>query len=45
MSAYDFSIQAGQICELEERVEKLEEQNKILHDWIQYFKDQLKEPE
>ena len=45
MGAYDFmwnSIQAGQIRDLEERIEKLEEQNQILYEWVQYFKQQLK---
>lgn len=41
MGAYDFmwnSIQAGQIRELEKRIEKLEEQNEILYEWVQYFR-------
>lgn len=44
MGAYDFmmnAIQSGQIRELVERVEKLEEQNQILYEWVQYFKQQL----
>ena len=47
MGAYDFmwnSIQAGQIRDLEERIKKLEEQNEILYEWVQYFKQQLKVP-
>jgi len=47
MSAYDFmwnSIQEEQIYDLEKRIEKLEEQNRILYEWVQYFKQQLKEP-
>jgi uncharacterized membrane protein len=46
MSAYDFmwnAAQSGQISELEKRIEKLEEQNQILYEWVQYFKQQLKE--
>jgi uncharacterized protein (UPF0335 family) len=45
MGAYDFmwnSIQSGQIQDLVERIEKLEEQNKILYEWVQYFKTQIK---
>ena len=41
MGLYDYwwnTVQTGQIQELEERIEKLEEQNKILYEWIQYFK-------
>jgi uncharacterized protein (UPF0335 family) len=44
MGAYDYmmnAIQSGQIRELVERVEKLEEQNAILYEWVQYFKQQL----
>lgn len=44
MGAYDFTwnaIQSGQIHDLEERIEKLEEQNQILYEWVQYFKQQL----
>ena len=44
MGAYDFmwnAAQAGQIYDLQERVKKLEEQNEILYEWIQYFKQQL----
>lgn len=41
MSLYDFwwnTHQAVQIDELEERIKKLEEQNKILYEWVQYFR-------
>jgi len=38
------AVQSGQISDLEERVEKLEEQNQILYEWVQYFKQQLKVP-
>ena len=41
MGGFDFTwnaIQSGQIRELEERIEKLEEQNQILYEWVQYFK-------
>ncbi len=44
MGGFNFmwdAIQAGQIDELEKRIEKLEEQNKILYEWVQYFKQQL----
>lgn len=44
MGGFDFTwnaIQSGQIRELEERIEKLEEQNQILYEWVQYFKQQL----
>jgi hypothetical protein len=44
MGMYDFwwnAAQSRQIDELEERIEKLEEQNKILYEWVQYFKQQL----
>jgi uncharacterized protein (UPF0335 family) len=47
MGGFDFTwnaIQSGQIRELEERIEKLEEQNQILYEWVQYFKSQLKVP-
>ena len=46
MGAYDFmwnAAQSGQIRDLEERVEKLEKQNEILYEWVQYFKAQLAE--
>jgi len=48
MGALDFwwnAHQSGQIDELEERIEKLEEQNKILYEWVEYFKKELKVPE
>lgn len=41
MGALDFvwnAAQSGQIADLEERIEKLEEQNKILYEWVQYFR-------
>lgn len=41
MGALDFvwnAHQAGQIEELEERITKLEEQNQILYEWVQYFR-------
>ena len=44
MGAFDFMWNAAQesrISELEDRIEKLEEQNQILYEWIQYFKKQL----
>lgn len=44
MSAFNFMwdlAQSGQIAELEERVEKLEEQNQILYEWVLYFKQRL----
>lgn len=44
MGAFDFwwnTIQAGEIRELEERIKKLEEQNQILYDWVQYFRQKL----
>jgi len=46
MGALDFvwnAAQSGQIAELEERIEKLEEQNEILYEWIQYFKKKEEE--
>ena len=30
--------QESRISELEDRVKKLEEQNEILYEWVQYFK-------
>jgi hypothetical protein len=41
MGAFDFmwnAAQSGQISELEERIEKLEEQTQILYEWVQYFR-------
>lgn len=41
MGALDFvwnAAQSGQIAELKERVEKLEKQNEILYEWVQYFR-------
>ena len=46
MGAYDFmwnAIQSGQIRDLVERIEKLEEQNKILYEWVQYFRQKEKD--
>ena len=48
MGLYDFwwnASQSSQIHNLEERVEKLEEQNKILYEWVQYFKNVLEQKE
>ena len=45
MGVWNFIVdahQSGQISELEERIKKLEEQNEILYEWVQYFKQQLK---
>lgn len=33
--------QDSRINKLEERIEQLEEQNKILYEWILYFKQKL----
>ena len=44
MGALDFwwnAHQSNQIDELEERIVKLEEQNQILYEWVQYFRQQL----
>jgi hypothetical protein len=44
MGAFDFMWNASQeskIIELEHRIEKLEEQNQILYEWVQYFKKEL----
>ena len=44
MGALDFiwnAHQSDQIDELEERIKKLEEQNEILYEWVQYFRQQL----
>ena len=41
MGLYNFiwdAAQSGQIRELQERVEKLEEQTEILYEWVQYFR-------
>jgi uncharacterized protein YbaA (DUF1428 family) len=46
MGLYDFwwnTVQEGKIQELEDRIKALEEQNKILYDWVQYFKQQLED--
>lgn len=46
MGALDFwwnASQSRQIDELEERIEKLEEQNQILYEWVQYFKTKIGE--
>jgi hypothetical protein len=48
MGAYDFTmnaIQSGQIRDLEKRIKKLEEQNQILYEWVQYFRQKEKEKE
>ena len=44
MGLYDFwwnTVQEGKLQDLEDRIKVLEEQNKILYDWVQYFKQQL----
>lgn len=46
MGAFDYVwdlSQSARISELEEKVEKLEEQNKILYEWVQYFRAKEKE--
>ena len=46
MGALDFmwnAHQSGQIDELEERIKKLEEQNQILYEWVQYFRKKEEE--
>ena len=46
MGLYNYLInacQSGQISDLEERVEKLEEQNQILYEWVQYFRKKEEE--
>lgn len=48
MGVWNFIVdahQSGQIYELEERIKKLEEQNQILYEWVQYFKQRIKELE
>jgi len=35
--------QESKISELEDRVKKLEEQNEILYEWVQYFRNKEKE--
>ena len=35
--------QSGQISELKEKVEDLEKKVEILHEWVQYFKQHIKE--
>lgn len=37
---YDLD-QQSRIHQLEERIEKLEEQNEILYEWVQYFKQHM----
>lgn len=44
MSAWNWMFdldQQSRIYELEERVEKLEEQNQILYEWVQHFKNNM----
>ncbi len=44
MGAFNFIWdlhQSDQIDKLEERIEKLEEQNQILYEWVQYFRQQI----
>lgn len=44
MGAFDFwwnAHQSVQLDELEERIKKLEEQNQILYEWVQYFKNNM----
>ena len=46
MSALEFVIDMSQeerIIKLTRRVEQLEEQNRILYEWVQYFKQHIKE--
>lgn len=46
MGVYDLILHASQserIGEIEERIKKLEEQNEILYEWVQYFKAKEKE--
>jgi hypothetical protein len=46
MGALDFwwnAAQSRQIDELEERIVKLEEQNQILYEWVQYFRAKEKQ--
>jgi len=46
MGVWNFIVdahQSGQIDELEDRVEKLEEQVQILYDWVQYFRKKEEE--
>ncbi len=48
MGVWNFIVdahQSGQIDDLEKRIEKLEEQNQILYEWVQYFKQHLKDKE
>jgi hypothetical protein len=45
MSAYEFILDMSQeerIIKLTKRVEQLEEQNQILYEWVQYFKQHIK---
>ena len=46
MGAYDLILHAAQseqIHDLEKRVKKLEEQNEILYEWVQYFREKEKQ--
>lgn len=46
MSAYDFmwnAVQSGQIGDHDERIEELEKKVEILHEWVLYLKEQLKD--
>lgn len=47
MGMWNFIVdmsQEGRLYELEDRVKKLEEQNEILYEWVQYFKHILEVP-
>ena len=46
MSVLEFMVDMSQeerIIALTKRVEQLEEQNRILYEWVQYFKQHIKE--